>query len=155
MIRRMQHLSETFQKEVLESVVKRGAYYAHQENVLIEMSNDNNVTIRELEFWRILKARQESEETSRHSSIIRQFKVPEINIKAENYTELLHRKSDHQRTEPPITMAISKEELFACIKHKKSWMKNCLIFHATLKQLNGASNWSLKHLLHQTDHWSL
>ena len=61
MIKRMQHLSETFQKEVLESMVKRGAYYAHQENVLIAMINDNNVTIRELGFRRILKARQESE----------------------------------------------------------------------------------------------
>ena len=90
MIRRMQHLSETFQKEMLESVVKRGACYAHQENVLIAMINDNNVTIRELGFRRILKARQESEETSRHPSIIWQFKVSEINIKAENYTELLH-----------------------------------------------------------------
>ena len=44
-------------------------------------------------------------------------------------------------------MAISKEELFVCIKHKKSWMKSCLILHATFKELNGASNWSLKHLL--------
>ena len=111
------------------------------------MINDNNVTIRELGFWRILKARQKCEETSRHPSIIRQFKVPEINIKAENYTELLPWESDHQRTESPITMAISKEELFAYIKHKKNWIKNCLIFHATLRQLNGASNWSLKHLL--------
>ena len=82
------------------------------------MINDNNVTILELGFRQILKARQESEETSRHPSIIWQFKVPEINIKAENYTELLHWESDHQRTEPPITIAISKE-LFACIKHKK------------------------------------
>ena len=119
MIRRMQHLSETFQKEVLESVVKRGAYYAHQENVLIAMINDNNVTIRELGFRGISKKRQKSEETSRHPSIIRQIKVPEININAENYTELLHWESDHQCTEPSITMAISKEELFGYIKHKK------------------------------------
>ena len=69
----MQHLSKTLQKEVLESVVKRGAYYAHQENVLTAMINDNNLSIRELGFRRIFKARQESEETSRHSSIIRQI----------------------------------------------------------------------------------
>ena len=119
MIRRMQHLSETLQKEVLESVVKRGAYYAYQEKVLIAMINDNKVTIREGGFRQILKARQEFEKTSRHPSIIRQFKVIEINIKAENYTELLHWESDHQRTEPPITIAVSKEKLFACIKHKK------------------------------------
>ena len=95
MIRRMQHLSETLKKEVLESVVKKGAYYAYQKNVLIAMINDNNVTIRDLGFRRILKARQESEETSRHPSIIRQFKVSVINIKAENYTELFHWESDH------------------------------------------------------------
>ena len=60
MIRRMQHLSETFQKEVLESVVKRSAYYAHQENVLIAMINDNNVTIRELGFRGISKKKGKS-----------------------------------------------------------------------------------------------
>ena len=147
MIRRIQNLSETLQKEVLKSVVKKGAYYAHQENVLIAMINDSNVTLRELGFQRILKARQKSKKTSRHPSIIRQFRVVEINIKAENYAELLHRESNHQRTEPPITIAISKEELFAYIKHEKSWLKNCLIFLSTLKQLNGASNWSLKHHL--------
>ena len=54
------------------------------------MINDNNVTIRKLRFRRILKARQESEETSRHPSTIRQFKLPEINIKTENYTKLLY-----------------------------------------------------------------
>ena len=72
------------------------------------MINDNNLSIRELGFRRIFKARQESEETSRHSSIIRQIKVPEINIKAENCTELLHWENDHQRPEPLITMAILK-----------------------------------------------
>ena len=86
MIRRMRHLSETSQKEVLELIVKRGVYYAYQEKVLIAMIYNNNVTIRELGFWRILKARQESKVTSRHPSIIRQFTVPEIDIKAENYT---------------------------------------------------------------------
>ena len=90
MIRRMQHFSETLQKEVLKSVVKRGAYYAHQENVLIAMINDDNLTVRELGFRHILKARQESEETPRNSSIVRQFDVPEINIKAEHYSGLLH-----------------------------------------------------------------
>ena len=58
MIRRMQHLSKTLLKEVLESVVKSGAYYAHQENVLIAMINDDNMTIPELGFRRILKARR-------------------------------------------------------------------------------------------------
>ena len=139
MIRRMQHLSETLQKEVLESVVKRDAYYAHQENVLIAMVSDKNVTTHELGFWRILKPRQESKETSRHPSIIRQFKVPEINIKAENYTELLYWESDHHRMEPPITMAISKEELFVCIKHEKKLNEKLFDFHAKLNQLNEAS----------------
>ena len=115
-------------------MVKRGAYYANQENVLIAVINNDNMTIFELGFRRILKARQESEETPRNSSIIWQFDVPEINIKAEHYSGLLHWERDHQRTEPPITIAISKEELCA------SWMKNCSTFHVTLKQSNCASN---------------
>ena len=104
---------------MLESVVKRGAYYAHQENVLIAIINDDIMTIRELGFRRNLKARRASEETLRNSSIIRQFDVPEINNKAEHYSGLLHWERDHQRTEPPITMAISKEELCACIRDEK------------------------------------
>ena len=80
---------------------------------------DDNMTIRELGFPRILKARRESEETPRNSSIIRQFDVPEISIKAEHYSGLLQWERDHQRTKPPITMAISKEELCACIRDEK------------------------------------
>ena len=75
-----------------------------------------------------MKARQESEETSRHPSIIRQFEVPEINIKAENYTELLYWESNHQRTEPPITIATSKEDLFTCVRHEKKLDEKLLDF---------------------------
>ena len=39
-------------------MVKRGACDAHQENAFIPMINDNNMTIRELGFLQILKARQ-------------------------------------------------------------------------------------------------
>ena len=98
---------------------KKGAYYAHQENVLIAMINDDNMTTRELRFRHILKARQESKETPRNSSIIRQFDVPEINNKAEHYSGLLYWERDHQRTEPSITMVICKEELCACIRDGK------------------------------------
>ena len=83
------------------------------------MINDDNMTTRELGFRRILKARRKSEETPRNSSIIRQFDVPEINIKAKHYSGLLHWKRNHQRTEPPITMAICKEDLCACIRDEK------------------------------------
>ena len=81
MIRRMQHFSKTLRKEMLESGVKRDAYYAHQESVLVAMINDDNVTIRELGFRRMLKAGRESEETPRNSSIIRLFEVPETNLR--------------------------------------------------------------------------
>ena len=108
-----------FTKKVLKSVVKRGAFHAHQEKVLIAMINDDNLTISELGFWPILKARRESEETPRNSSIVWQFDVPETNIKAEHYSGLLHWERDHQRTEIPITMAIFKEKLCACIRDEK------------------------------------
>ena len=39
-------------------MIKRGAYDAHLENAFIAMINDNNMTIRELGFLQILKARQ-------------------------------------------------------------------------------------------------
>ena len=80
---------------------------------------DDSATIRELGFRRILKARRNSAGRQRNSSFIRQFKVPEINTLAENYTELFHREADHQRTEPPLTMTIPEEELIACISVEK------------------------------------
>ena len=39
--------------------------------------------------------------------------------KAEHYSGLLHWERDHQKTEPPITMVISKKELCACIRDEK------------------------------------
>ena len=119
MIRRMQHLSETLRKEVLESVVKRGAYYAHQENVLIAMINNDNMAIRELGFRRILKARRESEETPRNSSTFGNLMYQKSILRLSTILDFFTWEHDHQRTEPPITMAISKEELCACIKDEK------------------------------------
>ena len=119
MIVRMRHLPETLQKGVLEPVIQRSAYYAHQENLLVSMINDDCAAIRELGFRRILKVRRDCAGKKQLFSVIRQFKVPEINFLAENYTELLHWESDHQRTEPPLTMKITEEELLACISNKK------------------------------------
>ena len=117
-----------------------------KKNALIAMINDSNMTIRELGFRRILNTRQESEETPRNSCIIRQFDVPEIILRLSTILDFFtgnviikERSLQSQRPFPKKNYVIASEM-------KKSWMKNCLIFHATLKQANGASNWSLKHL---------
>ena len=104
---------ETLCKEVIESAVKRGAYYAHRGNLPIAMINNDNQNTRELGFRRILKARNEVSNNETNFSV-RQFKVPQINVMVESYTELLHWETDHQRTKPPITKFVFTENLVAC-----------------------------------------
>ena len=81
------------------------------------MINDNNVTIHELGCRPILKARQESEETSRRQESFSNLKYQKSISRLKTTLSSFHWERDHQRTKPPITMAISKEEFFAWIKH--------------------------------------
>ena len=68
---------------------------------------------------RILKARNE---VSNNETIfsVQQFKVPEINVMADNYTELRHWEADHQQTKLPIAKSVSTEELVACTNDEKT-----------------------------------
>ena len=70
--------------EVVDKVIKRNAYFAHPENILLAMLADENLLIRELALRRILKSRKES---SRRE--LRTFDLQEVNLKATKYHELV------------------------------------------------------------------
>src|SRR6218665_1415681 len=77
------------------------------------MITDERPVIQELALRRILKARN-----SKATRTVRRFKVPQINFKASDYTELINWTDEV--TEPPVIMNISDAELKASIAEKET-----------------------------------
>jgi len=95
-------------KAIVDPIISRNAYFAHLENLLLAMISDEQSHIRTLGLRRIMKAR--SMKPSGNGTTIRQFKMPELNFNANDYSEII----DWQKcslTEPPITVEISDEAL--------------------------------------------
>lgn len=102
LISRSRYLTTEF-KSIIDPVIQRNSYFAHPENLLLAMLSDSEKHIRELALRRILKARREQ------SQDLRLFHVPELNMNAEVYYDLINWQQ--QVTEPPILKQISTEEL--------------------------------------------
>ena len=85
-------------------VIQRNGFFAHHENVLIAMVNDDDPTVRALGWRRIKKARSSNLKKS-----VRAFTVPKINFDAKVYHTMIDWNVDY--TEPPLTKNITSEEL--------------------------------------------
>ena len=99
--------SNQFEKniqEIIFPVIQRNAYYAHPENILINMIFDENKNVRQLGWRRIMKARSTS------ARCIREFKPPKINFKAESYFDMIDWQAASV-TEPPLTKSITDDKL--------------------------------------------
>ena len=92
-------------RNIIEKIIQVNGYFAHPENILLGMIGDDRSHIRELGLRRILKARSDNIETS-----IRQFKIPNINFKANDYIGLINWQTV-TITEPPITKNFSTDQL--------------------------------------------
>ena len=91
-------------KKIMEKSLKTNSYFAHLENILLNMMNDERQHIRELAVQRILEAR------SSHDSI-RNFKLPsKINFEANDYVDLIDWKNE-SITSPPILRNITNEDI--------------------------------------------
>lgn len=112
MIKRSRYLPEEILK-IIDPVIERNSYFAHPENILLCMLNDERLHIRELSLRRILKSRETS--NSGTSATVREFTVPKLNFNAESYEELINWQTC-KVTEPPFTAQISKVELLELIK---------------------------------------
>ena len=99
-----QSLGEEVTK-VVHPVIKRNGYFAHPENILISMIDDDNRDIREVGWRRIKDARQ-----TKKGKSVRPFKVPPLNFDAEKYTELIDWQTT-KITEPPLTMQMTDEDI--------------------------------------------
>ncbi|EDV19921.1 uncharacterized protein TRIADDRAFT_61538 [Trichoplax adhaerens] len=93
------------QQKIIDEVIQRNAYFAHPENLLLAMLTDDDKSLRESAFEKILFARRYIKRIN-----VRQFKIPKIDFNAASYAEMI----DWQReaiTEPPLTMPLSELEL--------------------------------------------
>lgn len=71
-------------KEIVHNVIQRNGFFAHSENILLAMLQENRKHIRELAIRRIMKARK-----NQHHSNLRKFEVPKLNFEAEEYFDLI------------------------------------------------------------------
>ena len=85
----------------------RNGYYAHSENVLVGMLASNEDEVRLKAIQTILSARKESH--SHSSTKVRQFVVPEINIEANNFYDMIDFSDEVY--EPPLLTRFKNNEI--------------------------------------------
>jgi hypothetical protein len=96
-------------RAIVDPVIQRNAYFAHQENMLIAMITDENMSVRKLGYNKILKARLEKRETGN----IRKFIIPQLNFQASSYVDMISWQSI-KITEPPVTMQFEQRVIEEC-----------------------------------------
>ena len=69
----------------MDPVIERNGFFAHSENLLLAMLTDERRQMRDLALKRIMSAR--NTKTTRKN--IREFRVPQLNFKAEDYIDLI------------------------------------------------------------------
>src|SRR6218665_335577 len=79
------------------------------------MLSDERPHIRELAFRRILAARKET--ASNSTTTVRQFRVPELNFEAEDYTELVDWQSI-DRHSSPVMKDMSNSEIITFVESR-------------------------------------
>jgi len=99
-------------------VLKRNAFAAHQENVLLAMLADEDESVRRVAVNKIKAVRQESTKSPTTSSStkvqqkptsVRKFRVPSINEKAKSYQNLV--SIDKTKYQPPAIRNMTTDEL--------------------------------------------
>lgn len=123
MLQRVVQFPNNKVKKIALDVLKRNAFFAHQENVLLGMLADDDETVRHLAVNKILSLRGVIEQFSIENEVpeseaapvqnepadgeesvasvhVRKFNVPAINVRAKSYYKLVNLNSD-QTNEPP------------------------------------------------------
>ena len=100
-------------QNIVLPVVMRNAYFAHSENILLAMVNDERPHIRELGWRRIKKCRESG-------SQLRIFKLPKLNAKCDDYIDMIDWQSEII-SEPPITKKFTDDEIKNFIQTKSSY----------------------------------
>ena len=105
----MMRLTQTMPERtraIANKVIQRNCFFAHQENILVSMINDNDRCIRKLGWRRIFKAR--SQELSIKK--VRNFVMPELHYNSLRYYEMINWQTIEQ-TKPPVTRTIAERQI--------------------------------------------
>lgn len=98
LIKSSQFLPTKYQKVVNETI-QRNAFFAHPENVLLAMINDDDMNVRRYAWTKIWEARQNDQLDN--VGIVRSFKIPKINFQCNNYTTMIDLENN-QLSSPPV-----------------------------------------------------
>ncbi|KAI5694093.1 hypothetical protein M8J75_010588 [Diaphorina citri] len=109
-IKRCSFLPEEY-KSFVFNVIQRNAFFAHSENVLVAMLEDERPYVRELALRRIMKARSLTKKPEK--SEVRIFVVPPLHFGAEEYYNLI---SWDEPMEPAVTMKLSDDDIKTLIR---------------------------------------
>lgn len=101
--------------EIIDPVIERNAYFASPENILLSMLTDENIAIRRLAMNRILEAKLQERPNDKS---VRQFKIPNINFKANVYYEIIDWSSCDIYV-PPVLNYLNVVEIQDMVKNKK------------------------------------
>ena len=66
-------------RTIVNNVIQNNSYFAHQENLLFAMLTDDNATVREFGYIRVIKARDNTPKN------LRRFEKPKLLMNAEQY----------------------------------------------------------------------
>ena len=100
-------------RNIVYPVIQNNVFFAHPENLLLCMINDESRNIRQLGWERIKKAREQSK-----GKTIRTFQIPDLNFEAEMYFDMINWQKVNL-TEPPLTSSISDDEINHLISSKE------------------------------------
>jgi hypothetical protein len=99
---------------IINKVLQNNSYFAHHENLLLAMTQDESGCIRELGYRRILKARQQNAEDGG----VRRFAPPKLLLDATVYHQMIDWQAI-RLTEPPATRNLSDEKLKELIQSRE------------------------------------
>lgn len=93
-IERSRFLSTEIRRHIAV-VLQNNAYFAHPENVLLAMTNDDRASVRELAWFRIMAAKE-----SNKNDLIRTFRLPKIKLNTTDYVDLIDWSSTEITSQP-------------------------------------------------------
>jgi hypothetical protein len=117
-------------QSIVMPVVRRNAYFAHSESILLAMVSDDRPEIRELGWRRIKNCRS----AIPSSESVRVFKSPKVNFECKDYIDLIDWRTDV--TEPPLTMHFTDEEIENHIENKELYQSPKYPLHTQAVERN-------------------
>lgn len=116
MVKRSSYLRDDLKSIVLKTI-QRNSYFAHPENMLLAMLQDDASEIRELALQRVLEVRKGT-----ITDKVREFCLPDLQVNATNYYDMIDWVNE-KVTEPPMIMKYTDTEILQMINSENSFLE--------------------------------